>query len=262
VVPRHTSSIPSIEVKPPNIPERPKLATLPFSSRSDTASGTSTLSSDTDQLSPVLNQPNLLTKLSADQDSAKPKRQERQRKLASEGYFFLTGTLAEVGWAKIYLYDHGGGFFNPNDSDPEMNLLGTVHLDSDGDFRIGPIRYKTRWFYRGKDVVLVLELDSPYAVAYSEIYGTVKPFRFLIAERSRITPEGGEYDMGTIEINLESDEYYPVRVFDRIVRRLREEKRVTDQKVRIEFVHDVERPKFMEEIGYILMPYRNGQPDE
>jgi hypothetical protein len=255
VVPRYPGSLPTVELKRPELPERVKTPALPPSNRTrpDTRTRADTVRARTVK-------PTLLSKLSVDTGTARSVQQQEQDQLASEGYFFITGQIKGVGWAKLYLYDHRGGFFDPYNRDQELNLLGTTFMDSKGRFRIGPIQFKNRWYYQGKDIVLVMELDSPYAVAYSDLYGTVQPFRFKVAERKRVTPEGGEYSMGTVELNLDREQFYPVRVFDRVVRRLQREGRSTDQKVRVEFVRDVDEPRYMEDIGYILMPY-SGQAE-
>lgn len=254
VVPRYPGDLPNVSVERPDVPSRTKTSTLP-SDRAGLSHDTPTVA-DTVDVRTV--KPTLLSSLNPSDTSSRTIREEQQRELTSEGYFFVNGQVKGVGWAKLYLYDHRGGFFDPYDGDDEMNLLGTTYMDGNGEFRIGPIQFKNRWYYQGKDIVLVMELESPYAVAYSDLYGSVQPFRFKIAERKRVTPEGGSYSIGTIQLGLDRDRYYPVRAFDRIVNRLREEGRSTDQKVRIEFVRDVDEPRYMEEIGYILMPYSGG----
>ncbi len=183
-----------------------------------------------------------------------------RRPTAPEGYFFITGRIRNLGWATVHVYERRGGFFDAYADEVADDRLGSDLLDSNGNFRIGPIRRREGWLSGSMDIVLVLELDSPYAVAYSEIYGTQKPYRYEIASRRGVTPEGDRYEIGTIDLDLAPDRFYPVRVYKRVLERLRG--RGVDDKVHIEFIRDVDEPVYMEEAGYVLMPYVEPQPAE
>ncbi|GEM_PF-7085800 len=183
-----------------------------------------------------------------------------RRPTAPEGYFFITGRVRNLGWATVHVYERRGGFFDAYAEGVADDRLGSDLLDSTGNFRIGPIRRRDGWLSGSMDIVLVLELDSPYAVAYSEIYGTQKPYRYEIASRRGVTPEGDRYEIGTIDLDLAPDRFYPVRVYRRVLERLRGSG--IGEKVHIEFIRDVDEPVYMEEAGYVLMPYVEPQPAE
>ncbi len=248
VIPRQSGQLPELKLSTPELSKSPKLVTLPYltTDKSDTREW---------KVQSQLKKPRLIDSVGEEDYSPRQASEQRRQSLSPEKFFYLTGRIRGISWVKVYLYEKKGGFFDLYQDENQMNLLGTDQLDSEGNFRIGPLKYDKGWLYEGRDVVLVMELDSPYAVAYSDLYGTIKPFRYKIVRKQRVVPEGGRYEMGTIEVNWAADHYYPVRAYRRILNRLKNEGKLTDQKVRIEFLQEVKEPRYMEEIGYILMPY-------
>ncbi len=249
VVPRLRRGLPSTSLERPRLNKETKKTTLPFATI--VQKGT-----DTEMAVNIKppERPPLISTIGTEGRIAKEPADFRRAPLKAEKFFYVIGRVRNMGWAKVRLFRQRGGFFELYGNEAEKDELGTDYLDAEGNFRIGPLRYKEGFFERGQDVVLVMELNSPYAVAYSEVYGTVRPFRFRLASRQRVIPEGGSYDMGTINIDWKQREYYPVRAYKKVISRLRERDKL-EQKIRIEFTRDVDNPRHMEEIGYILMPY-------
>jgi hypothetical protein len=249
VVPRLRRGLPSTSLERPELSKESKKTTLPFARMA--YKGT-----DTERAVEIKppQRPPLISTIGTEGRIAKEPADFRRAPLKAGKFFYVIGRVRNMGWVKVRLYRKRGGFFELYGNEAAKEELGTDYLDSEGNFRIGPLRYKEGFFERGQDVVLVMELDSPYAVAYSEVYGTVRPFRFRLASRPRVIPEGGSYDMGTINIDWKQREYYPVRAYKKVIARLREREEL-GQKIRIEFTRDVDNPRYMEEIGYILMPY-------
>lgn len=248
IINRQRGTLPQLDFEPPEPKTPEKLQTLPYLSGELEDTGEK-------QVEPSLNKPRLIDSVGSKDFSPRLAEEQRRQSMEADKYFYVTGRLRDISWVKIHIYEKKGGFFDLYQEENQMNLLGSDQLDSEGNFRIGPLKYDESWLYEGRDIVLVMELDSPYAVAYSDLYGTVKPFRYKIVERQRVVPEGGRYEMGTVDVDWSAEQYYPVRAYRRILKRLQNEGRLTDQKIRIEFLKDVEEPRYMEEIGYILMPY-------
>ncbi|MGM0380565.1 MAG: hypothetical protein ACQEP7_01110 [bacterium] len=247
VVPRAPEKLPRVDLQWSRSPKLERIKTIP-DLQPDTAAV------DTGDISPQkpLQEPELIANITAGEYLPQPAPGAYERE--SEGQFYhVTGQVDNMSWARVHLYEQRGGFFEVYDTD-EMNRLGSDYLDSEGRFRIGPLEHSGGWFYRGRDVVLVLELDSPYAIAYSEVYGVEQPYRFQLATRRRVVPRQGSYEMGRINIDWEKSQYYPARAYRRVIDRLREQG--IDQKIKVEFTRDVDEPRYMERIGYVLMPYR------
>lgn len=252
VAPRLPGSLPpSLQLTPPSGKTGKKSYTLPG------ITGNPTDKARLKSNEVTLGQPKLFRSISRNQvRNLTEKSQEQSLSERKPGsYYHVKGNLENMAWAKVYLYEKKGGFFDLYATNQQMNMLGSDFIGEDGEFRIGPIEFSEGVFYEGRDVILVLELDSPYAVAYSEVYGTIKPFRFRLETRSRLTPSQGSYSFGNLSVDLQSKKFYPARVYLRVIRGLLKEKLATEQKMRIEFRQGIEEPRYMREIGYIMMPY-------
>ena len=246
VVPRTPETLPRTSLEPVQPPRIGRIRTVPELDPD--------IEPDTPDLSPEkpLRKPALIANIVAGEYFPRTPVDAPGRK-ADEQYYYITGRVDGMSWARLHIYEQRGGFFEVYE-EAETNLLGSDFLDGDGGFRVGPVKHDGGWFSRGRDIVLVLELDSPYAVAYSEIYGIEQPFRFEIANRRRVVPERGRYEMGTVNVDWSQRQFYPARAYRRVIERLLE--RGIEQKIRVEFTRDVEQPRYMERIGYVLMPYR------
>ena len=246
VIPRTPESLPRVSLEPGVTPRFDRIQTVPPLEPEKIEADTPEINAEE-----PLQEPTLIANIAAGEyfprepvETPAPERDEQ--------YYYITGRIEGISWARLHIYEQRGGFFEVYEEE-EANLLGADFLDGDGEFRVGPVERAAGWFSPGKDIVLVLALDSPYAVAYSEIYGIERPFRFEIASRRRVQPERGQYNMGTVKVDWDRRQYYPVRAYQRVIERLRE--RGIDQKIRVEFTRDVEQPRYMERIGYVLMPY-------